>query len=81
MTTALGRVETTGLRKVSKAIATMDRKILHARQLFNERLARAQAEYHAAVLRAAQDQANVELDTEIAVREATTETTEAHPSV
>jgi len=52
MTTALGRAEKTGLRKVSKATNLMDRRILHARQLFNERLARAESEYHDALRRA-----------------------------
>jgi|KBSMisStaDraftv2_1062788.scaffolds.fasta_scaffold612361_2 hypothetical protein len=53
MSMALGRAEKTGLNKVSKATNLMDRRIQHARQLFNERLARAQADYHDAVRRAA----------------------------
>jgi hypothetical protein len=52
MTTALGRAEKTGLRKVSKATNLMDRRIQHARQLFNERIARAESEYHDAMRRA-----------------------------
>lgn len=52
MTTALGRAEKGGLRKVSKATNLMDRRIQHARQLFNERLARAESEYHDAMRRA-----------------------------
>lgn len=51
-TSALGRVEKGGLRKVSKATNLMDRRIQHARQLFNERLARAESEYHDAMRRA-----------------------------
>jgi len=50
--TTIGRAEKTPLRKVSKATNLMDRRIQYARQLFNERLARAEAEYHHAMLRA-----------------------------
>jgi hypothetical protein len=41
-----------GLRKYSKATTLMDRRIVHARQLFSERIARAESEYHDAMRRA-----------------------------
>jgi hypothetical protein len=58
-TSTLGPVEKGGLRKVSKETKQMDRRIQHARQLFNERIARAESEYYHSMLRAV----NAEIET------------------
>ena len=52
MNQALTKAEKGGLRKVSKGINLLDRRIQHARQLFNERLARAESEYYEAMRQA-----------------------------
>lgn len=50
--TVIGRTADFTLRKISKDMKQMDRRVQHARQLFNERIARAESEYHAALRRA-----------------------------
>jgi vacuolar-type H+-ATPase subunit H len=62
-TSALGRAEKGGLRKISKATTLMDRRINHARQLFNERIARAESEYFEAYRRAYEELAQMREDT------------------
>jgi hypothetical protein len=70
MSTALSKEKFSGgLRKVSKATATLDRRVQHIRQLFSERIARAESEYHDALRRA------------VAAEYETTETTDEAPVV
>lgn len=73
MTSAIGRTEEFSLRKVSKEIKQMDRRVQHARQLFNERIARAQSEYHDALRRAVMGDVETETVTPATTRSRTAE--------
>jgi len=52
MANAITRVEKGGLQKISKEIKTLHRRVDHVTQLFNERMARAQADYKEGLRRA-----------------------------
>lgn len=87
MTTTISKERAaTGLRKLSKPVLDLDRRILHARQLFGERIARAESDYADAVGRAyaaasqIQQPVNTALDLETLDRDRAQEIDEGSPA-
>jgi len=64
MTNAIGQVKKFELRKVSKETSKLSRRIEQIGQLFNERIARAEADYRASLIRAVTGEAETPVDPE-----------------